>query len=184
MFNTSQNPQVIYSLSLLSDTLWSLMEKYPLKDITISEICDAAGISRNSFYRNCERKEDLVAYKIYTTIHSHLSQVDMTCTDSMFLYRNFFEYWDSNRAFLRLLHKQNLFPVFYDYFTTYCMKRLSYTFLNDFLEGEQNKSQLKHIHISFVIGGLCNVLEYWVTNQFRTSVDDLVRTLVTLSPSE
>ena len=39
MYNRSINPQVIYSLDALSDSLFSLLEKHNLNDITVTEIC-------------------------------------------------------------------------------------------------------------------------------------------------
>jgi len=183
MFNRSENPQVVYSLTLLSDTLWELMQKYSFDDITISQICRTAYVSRNAFYRNCETKEDLVVYKIILTIHSHLKNVDMNGTDPSTLYKNFFEFWYQQKDFLLLLNMQNLFPLFNKLFNEYCIKNLSYTFLDDFLKGKKNPQNLKLFHISFLIGGLCNVLEYWVKNNFQTPIDDLINTMIKLAPT-
>lgn len=182
MFNKSENPQVVYSLTLLSDTLWSLMQKQPFDNITVSQICKAAYVSRNSFYRNCETKGDLVIYKISLTIHSLLKNVDMNCTDSSTLYKNFFEYWYQQKDFLLLINEQNLFPLFNKLFNEYCIKNLSYSFLENFLKDEKNSQSLKLFHISFLIGGLCSVLEYWVKNHFQTPIDELVKTMVKLAP--
>lgn len=43
----------------LQNALLELLEKKKLKEITVKEICDLAGISRNAFYQHYGYKEDL-----------------------------------------------------------------------------------------------------------------------------
>ena len=52
MYNISENPQVIYSLDMLSDTLFNLLMHHSIKDITITKLCEEAMLTRKTFYRN------------------------------------------------------------------------------------------------------------------------------------
>ena len=49
-----------YVTGRLTDALLSLPEKKPLEDISVSELCDGAGVGRTSFYRNFACKEDIL----------------------------------------------------------------------------------------------------------------------------
>ncbi len=49
----------------ITDALLLLMRKKDYKDISITEICEKAGVTRMSFYRNFESKEDIL--KKWTT---------------------------------------------------------------------------------------------------------------------
>ena len=62
MYNISENPQVIYSLNTLSDTLFDLLMHNSLKDITITKLCEKAMLTRKKFYLNCENIYDLIIY--------------------------------------------------------------------------------------------------------------------------
>ncbi len=44
----------------ITEALLMLMKKKAYKDITITEICTKAGVTRMSFYRNFESKEDIL----------------------------------------------------------------------------------------------------------------------------
>ena len=44
----------------LTDALFKLMSKREFNDITISELSKKAGVSRLSFYRNYNSKEDII----------------------------------------------------------------------------------------------------------------------------
>lgn len=44
----------------ITHALFKLMKKKKLRDITVSELVQTAGVSRNSFYRNYESMEDII----------------------------------------------------------------------------------------------------------------------------
>lgn len=48
--------------NLIFDTTTKLRQKYPFEDITIRMICEEAGISTGMFYRNFDRKSDILPY--------------------------------------------------------------------------------------------------------------------------
>lgn len=47
-------------LQCLSEALLKLMEKKPFKEIKVSELCEKAGVSRVSFYRNFNLMSDIL----------------------------------------------------------------------------------------------------------------------------
>ena len=49
-----------YVLEHATEAVLRLLRDKPLQEITISEICDEAGIGRTSFYRNFESREDVI----------------------------------------------------------------------------------------------------------------------------
>ena len=57
MSNEGRNAYVI---GQLTDALLSLPEEKPLEGISVSELCDGAGVGRTSFYRNYGEKEDII----------------------------------------------------------------------------------------------------------------------------
>lgn len=49
-----------YVTQHLMDALLELLAENPIQDISISELCERAGVGRASFYRNFESKEDVL----------------------------------------------------------------------------------------------------------------------------
>lgn len=58
--NVSGNNKENYVPEKITNTLLELLNDKSLKDISISELCDTAGVGRASFYRNFESKEDIL----------------------------------------------------------------------------------------------------------------------------
>ena len=57
MSNEGRNAYVIEHIT---DALLKLLREKPIEDISISELCELAGIGRASFYRNFNSKEDIL----------------------------------------------------------------------------------------------------------------------------
>ena len=49
-----------YVTEHITAAMLSLLKEKPLVEITISELCDRAGVARTSFYRNFQEKEDIL----------------------------------------------------------------------------------------------------------------------------
>ena len=182
MLEHSDNRQAIHSLDALSGALFDLMQEDSFEKITITQICQTAQISRRTFYRHCSRKLDLVDYLIQNHIRELLDSVDFTCTDAALLYRNFFQYWKDHSALLTTLFRHHLFSHFSRTFTKCCTKWMKDSLMFDMLENRTNQDSLRLFYNSFLIGGLCHVLEPWTAENFKTSVHDLTYVLVTLAP--
>lgn len=48
---SERRTRVEQSIRLICDALWSLMEKKAFSEISVSEVCQTATVSRNTFYR-------------------------------------------------------------------------------------------------------------------------------------
>lgn len=182
MLKHSKNHQVIYSLNALSQSLYELMQKTPFEKIAVTQICQTAQITRRTFYRNCNDKLDLVDYLVQQYIRELLDSVDFTCTDTILLYQHFFQFWKTRHTFLTTLYQNNLFTYFFQAFTKCCIHWMEDRLMIDMLQDQRNKDALRLFYNSFIIGGLCNVLEPWTAEDFQTPIDDLVYVLTTLSP--
>lgn len=74
------------SKECLINSFFSLLESVPYEKINVSEICDNAGVSRMSFYRNFKSKEDLVLsafWDIEKEIKKKIEQLEQKNTYTM-----------------------------------------------------------------------------------------------------
>ena len=92
----------------LEQCLLDLMGEHLLQQITISDICQKAGISRKSFYRYFDNKEDclhaLLDHVIMDGSSYYISETDENVTGSAFCVR-IFEYWKQQTPLLDALER-------------------------------------------------------------------------------
>lgn len=98
-----------YAVKQLTDALVTLLKERSMREISVSELCDAAGVGRASFYRNFEAKEDILK----SCIHRNLSL--WACEEaqagdpplSAFI-RSLFAHFAARRDFYGLLNERRL----------------------------------------------------------------------------
>lgn len=103
--------------------LLRLMEQFPFEDITITQICQEAQISRASFYRNFDSKENTILYCVEQLINQFRQQSEQTImqlqekknvppTAVEHLCQTLFQFIYDKKDFFLLLQKNNLFYMF------------------------------------------------------------------------
>lgn len=184
MYNVSQNPQVQYSLMQLTRGLFCLLQHKTLCDITITQICEEAGFTRRTFYRNCEKKEDLVIYACDWLIKKLLADVDYTSSDARAMYRYFFCFWYEHRLFLRCLYQSGLFELFADRFVSVCHQSARFPLQDEALRNQSEPENARRFNNAFLLGGLTFMLYVWAEEEFRFSPEDLVNSILFLVPRE
>ena len=73
----SKVEQKIQSKGLIVQSLVYLMRKKSFHEIKITEICKKAGVSRLSYYRNFESKEDIVLYYFNNNFEKIIGKITM-----------------------------------------------------------------------------------------------------------
>lgn len=104
--NESRNAYVVEHLT---SSMLALLEEKPITEISISELCDMAGVGRTSFYRNYENKEDIVKKYIEHLFQDWLGKykmaVDLSIREKV---RIVFAHFEANRDFYSLLNERGL----------------------------------------------------------------------------
>lgn len=109
-------------LESFTEALLQLMEKKPLAQINVTELCNRAGVSRISFYRNYAKIEDILV--------KHMSKCtevwyrDFSKSDSKYFYENFLsellEQYTKNKKLILLLNENNATYVLKDHIFGCC----------------------------------------------------------------
>lgn len=109
-----RNKTAICSQRAFSKALVELMKQKDYADITVSELCQQSGISRQTFYALFQTKENILRYEIIQNyaFPEHLT-LPPQCSLARYIAHTFAQYIDSNYDFLKLLMAQNLMQVFY-----------------------------------------------------------------------
>ncbi|CQR55026.1 TetR/AcrR family transcriptional regulator [Paenibacillus riograndensis] len=113
-----------YVTERLTNTLLVLLRDKPISDISISELCEGAGVGRVSFYRNYTEKEDIL--KAYIDLlfqsfmdeyHNYSEGIERPLSD---LIRALFTHIEDHLDFYRLLNERGLVYLLKDVVVEIC----------------------------------------------------------------
>lgn len=101
--NAGRNHHVVEHIT---NALLELMDCKEFNSITVSEICEKAGVGRASFYRNFESKEDIIRKHLHNLLEEWWASY--TGTTILELVTAIFEYFYECKNIYILLYKQGL----------------------------------------------------------------------------
>ena len=154
---------------LISLALYSLLLRKSYEEISVKEICERAGVSRMSFYRYYNKKDDIfVDYcdarfeEFYEGIKSQkgLSFKDLTL--EMF---RFIKKYSRQLSVLQTAHREFMLL---DQLNSYA-RYMIMNFQSEYLQEQKNNPVFAH----FVAGGLYNVLKYWIKSGMHATPEEM-----------
>ena len=168
--------------------LLELMQHFPFQEITITQICQEAQISRASFYRNFDRKEHvlllhvdhltwkqlqnhaepLIYKKLSQDISCHTDEIASTSRPNLEL---FFQFFYDNKQFFQLVLKNNLFSLFHQISFTPATDALYFQHLYNTYDNPEFNQILFHC----VIAAQYTILEQWLANDCVESIPEMVQ---------
>ena len=163
-----ENPMAIRSKNSLSSSLLKLMMYRPYEDISISDITERAGLSRQTFYTNFQKKDDILLYLIHRLFQRYYDKLAAARPVPENLIIDYFIFWGDSRDFLSLLFAQGLGYLFQDSNRSFFVEDTD--ILNDLFTAES--WQLPYIKASLA-GVTYELLFMWFTRDQGLSVDVL-----------
>ncbi|BAK80581.1 TetR/AcrR family transcriptional regulator [Candidatus Arthromitus sp. SFB-rat-Yit] len=110
-----------YVIEHITDSLLKLLRDKHIGDISISELCDLAGIGRASFYRNFESKEDILRGYINKIFKEWMNEADGKENRPLSeLLGLLFVHFEKHRNFYSLLNERNLVHLLKDVIIGLC----------------------------------------------------------------
>lgn len=146
--------------------LFDLMKKKKYDDISITEITNKAGVSRVSFYRNFNSKEDIVK-KWIKDITDHFldtSNINYKKDNTKEYFIKLFTHLENYEDYAILIYKANLIHLLKNEFESRILKIY-----------EKEYGNYKSY---FLAGGIFNVYYYWLINGCKESPEILANKLV------
>lgn len=115
MSNQGRNAYVIEHIT---EALLKLLAEKPMSDISISELCQCAQIGRASFYRNFDRKEDIL--KLYVS-QIFAEEVPVNDGGSLSqLIRSVFTHFEHHREFYDVIRQRGFVYLLKDTILEIC----------------------------------------------------------------
>ncbi len=112
MSNEGRN---IYVIEHITESLLTLLENKAIENISISELCDNAGIGRASFYRNFDSKEDILRMHINKLFDGWRSDWEKNNSIPLSsVIGTLFGHFEQHREFYHLLNERHLIYLLKD----------------------------------------------------------------------
>ncbi len=149
----------------ITDALLLMMKKVPYNDISITSLCEKAGVTRMSFYRNFSTKEDVLKAWIRSVTESFLN-------DSGISYRNDSSEQYFTKLFTHLKNHKDICLAIYDAGLIYLIKD---EFDSVFLT--LHREEYDEYKSYFLAGGIYNIFLLWLIHGCRESPQELASRL-------
>lgn len=163
MFKHSNNTQVINSQRQIAKALFRLMETDNYNDLTITEICQEAGVGRKTFYRNFDDKIDVVAFYLYELFQQNFPAKHNDSWQALFTH---FSFVNTYQNIFSLLYKNGLLPQIQQWirFVVHHYQKEIIQMLQD--HGFQDYYSYV---LNFIASTLYANLELWIKNGYQES---------------
>lgn len=158
----------------LTEALFQLMQEESFEKISIATLVEKAGVARSSFYRNYQRKEEIISDFL---IEYLIGKFDTAYEekDMHHFWQFYFESFKGISDLLTLMGKADLMWLLFS-------KIIEMLMLDNFNVAQLGKTS--HLTNSAVAGLLTGILIEWVNNDFTESPAELATLLMTLNLNE
>lgn len=146
-----QHPAALKSKQLIKSALIEILQFKEFQDITVSELCDRADVSRRTFYRHYKNIVEVLeeATSIITENFSEALETKFNRGEKEFLL-GYFEFWESHKKMLITLSKSHL---------------INLLFMPGMLAfAKFQQKDMDDIQLIFNYGGLWSVLTFWLNS--------------------
>ncbi len=158
MSNEGRNAYVIQHIT---DALLKLLYDKPINDISISELCNTAGVGRASFYRNFENKEDILRAYINQLFHGWIEGYEKNSKNLLNeLIGAMFTHFEAHRDFYKLLNERGLIYLLKDVVIGICGPKPEH-------------SKIEAYATAFVAYSLYGWIEVWFQRGMKESAEEM-----------
>ena len=170
------NKTAVSSQRQISQTMLALLAEKPYEEITICELCKAAGVSRQTFYSLFTSRENVIVFTLqeaycYAPDESALTHPAPGCCSLRMLCRGYSDYILQNRDFLRLLVANHIDYLLYD--SIFEALNACDCFFT------QEDEALRLYAVSFFAGGISSIARSYAAHGCRGTARDLENLLYT-----
>ena len=176
--NASTNPTALQSKQWIYEALFTLMSIKPYNSITISELTKKADLSRRTFYRNFDSKDDVLQYYLSKIVDEYTKRLlqyrTYTLEFSIELLLNLCRDHQHNLLILRDNHMLGLLLENW----TRALPQVHNTVLNHLQDfPEFNDQEALEYLLAFNVGGTFNVMLKWINDGMVLSEKEVAHTL-------
>lgn len=156
--------------------LLEIMQTMPYTQITISDICALAEISRKSFYRYFGSKDDclhaLIDHCILEASGAYLTDNSPLETQAL-IFEHFFKYWKAMKPLLDALFQNDMANILFER-SMICVTQEELDFRNHFNTDLYDDS---YEQVLFIVSGITGLILNWHLSGYKKTATQLSATV-------
>ena len=155
--------QKLFFQACLYDVLMKLMQAKKFDKISVGELCEAAGVSRMTYYRSYNNKEDILLQHLDECFAVYLAELPVQ--DFFGVALSFFQFWQGQeRQFLIAVVRSGLSAQLMDRF---------YGYLDQIIPQMVPSEEVQPFVKSFLAGGLYKMLMDWMKTGTQAAPEEM-----------
>lgn len=156
------------------ESLLNLMQKIPYEDITVTQLCAEAGITRRVFYHLFSNKNDALCALIDHIILDQESYQSGQSDEAL----GFFQYWKKQAPLLDALSENQMTGLLLERMVT-CVMDEDYDYRH-WLRANGWDREVEQETVIFNLSGIMGLIFSWYYSHFRKSPEEMARIMTRL----
>ncbi len=166
----SNNPSALRSQTRIINSFYQLLNDTAYEEISVKQIISKSQISRKTFYRNFDSKEDVLISCISKILSAYIEEMHTQSEVTLsWIIEQAFRILEHNKNFFQLLQRDNLLYL--------VLNVINREILDEHFSLSDQKSDFSRYIVYFNVGALFNVLSLWLEKDDAYSADDILRFL-------
>lgn len=159
----------------MASGLFELMEHYDFREITVTQIAQEAELSRKTFYRLFDRKEDILNYSFGQWFQTILDRIrDEQMHSYWYAVQCYFDLCEQYKDRMALLKRQQILKLFFEFIEQNAVTVFEY--IHSKKTAENYRDTLPYF-LAYSVGGMFSMLEKWVENDMDVPSEKLLSIL-------
>ena len=163
MYFKQKNKTALRSQHMIADALFNLMKRKPIQQISVTEICEEAGIGRKTFYRNFELREDVIDFQLDLMRDDYQTELAVLPIEQRLFYH--FSYIKRNADYFISLYQNGLDHLAYDKFSI---------ILHNVMPVWSDDEDEQEYRSAYIVAGIEAIQRVWISRGYKESIEQVV----------
>lgn len=148
---------------MIADAMFRLLNRKSFQQISVTELCEEAAIGRKTFYRNFEKREDVIDFQLDRMCEEYRQGMnDLTLEQRLY---DHFSFAQKNADSFIALYRNGLTQLVYDKFCT-LRPDVTPVWSEDPVEQEYR--------CEYIAAGVEAIQRVWISRGCKESIDEVV----------
>lgn len=153
------------SIAKIITALFALLKEKRFSEITVTDICNSAGLVRKTFYRIFPTKTAALEYRIDCMFYDFSSKCDYVNMRTRDMFTFCFEYFAKEREFISVFTDPDLYGIVIEKIRDY----ISIVLVDTLHNAVSFEPAFMDYYYNFIAVGLCSIIRTWVQGGCKQS---------------
>lgn len=150
----------VRSMDLITTALFELLDSMPFSQISVTEVCERAGVARKTFYRNFPTKLAVVEQLVDRVFYEFMQKYDFKTSGARKIYLYWYEYILCTREFSKIFFD----PDLYEFITGKIREFVEVELIETLYSTVSFDPLLADYYLSFAAAGIASLMREWMKN--------------------